>query len=237
MTKFSVTPLYLQVRDSLAERIAAQAWKANTALPNETDLAKEMDVSPGTMRKALDLLEVEGLVTRKQGRGTYVNDFTSPSMVSRYSNFRSTSGERVIGNIEVLNCFEGNADYMECKQLQLKTDARVYQIQRRRSYMGKSFMFETVSLPAALFPGLSERGLESSGLTKIASAYGILLGSAAETVAAGAPSAAAQRALHIIGTSPILALDRVISARDGTPLQWRIAECRKTDDLKYIVET
>jgi GntR family transcriptional regulator len=65
---FSTRPLYLQLRDALAERVAAGEWKPGTAIPNESDLAREFGVSAGTMRKALDLLEDEHLVTRRQGR-------------------------------------------------------------------------------------------------------------------------------------------------------------------------
>ena len=67
-TRFSTRPLYLQLRDALAERIAHGEWKPGTAIPNESDLAREFGVSSGTMRKALDMMEAEHLLTRRQGR-------------------------------------------------------------------------------------------------------------------------------------------------------------------------
>ena len=73
-------PLYLQVRDALLERITNGTWKPQMAIPNELELAREMGVSPGTMRKALELLEAEHLVTRRQGRGTFVNDQASEQL-------------------------------------------------------------------------------------------------------------------------------------------------------------
>jgi len=109
VTKFSVEPLYIQVRDSLATRIASGEWKPNTTIPNEMDLARELGVSPGTMRKSLDLLELEGLVTRKQGRGTFINDLMSPALASRYSHFCSSRGERLIGEMKVLEVYAGIA--------------------------------------------------------------------------------------------------------------------------------
>jgi GntR family transcriptional regulator len=65
-------PLYLQLRDALATRMVRGEWKVGTAIPSEGDLARECGVSKGTMRKALDLLEGEGLLIRRQGRGTFV---------------------------------------------------------------------------------------------------------------------------------------------------------------------
>ena len=57
--------LYLQVYDSLAQRIASGMWKPGPPIPNEVDLAREFGVSPGTLRKALDLLEERRLVERR----------------------------------------------------------------------------------------------------------------------------------------------------------------------------
>ena len=91
-SKFSTRPLYLQVRDALATRIAGGEWKPNAAIPNESDLAREFGVSSGTMRKALDLMEGERLLTRRQGRGTFVNDQSSEELAERFSNIHATGG-------------------------------------------------------------------------------------------------------------------------------------------------
>jgi DNA-binding transcriptional MocR family regulator len=68
-SRFSIRPLYLQVRDVIAQRIVDGEWKPHTAIPSGSELAREFGVSPGTIRKALDLAEAERLLTRRQGRG------------------------------------------------------------------------------------------------------------------------------------------------------------------------
>ena len=65
--RFSNRPLYLQLRDTLAQRIANGEWKPAAAIPNESDLAREFGVSAGTMRKALDLMEAEFGLQRTLG--------------------------------------------------------------------------------------------------------------------------------------------------------------------------
>lgn len=87
MNKFVTRPLYLQVHDALEERIAAGEWKTDTAVPNENDLARHFGVSPGTMRKALDMLESKGIVSRRQGRGTFVTDPASGNLVAVTATF------------------------------------------------------------------------------------------------------------------------------------------------------
>jgi DNA-binding transcriptional regulator YhcF (GntR family) len=75
--KFNTEPLYIQVMTAVRERIANHDWKPGDNIPNEGDLAREYQVSSGTMRKALDALEAEGLLIRKQGRGTHVRERAS----------------------------------------------------------------------------------------------------------------------------------------------------------------
>jgi GntR family transcriptional regulator len=41
-------------------------------LPSEIELARQLSVSQGTVRKALDSMTADNLVIRRQGRGTYV---------------------------------------------------------------------------------------------------------------------------------------------------------------------
>ena len=67
--RLSIRPLYLQLRDALLDRIVAGEWQAGTNMPNENQLAQEFGVSPGTVRKAIDLLERERVLMRRQGRG------------------------------------------------------------------------------------------------------------------------------------------------------------------------
>jgi DNA-binding GntR family transcriptional regulator len=76
MSNFHVKPMYLRVRDDLAQRISIGELRIGQQLPNEVTLAREYQVSGGTMRKALDTLESEQLVSRTQGRGTFVLDPT-----------------------------------------------------------------------------------------------------------------------------------------------------------------
>src|SRR5262245_16436533 len=95
-------PLYLQLRDALAERIARGEWQPGTAIPNEATLAQEMGVSPGTMRKSLDLLEGERLLIRRQGRGTFVTDPGSQGLTQRFNNFRLRTGGTAGGEASTL---------------------------------------------------------------------------------------------------------------------------------------
>lgn len=65
-------PLYQKLQQALREAIQNRVLSPDEALPPERDLAEEFQVSRITIRKALDGLVAEGLLTRRQGAGTFV---------------------------------------------------------------------------------------------------------------------------------------------------------------------
>ena len=224
--QFSHRPLYLQLHDALAERIATGAWKAGMAIPNEGDLAREFGVSPGTMRKALDLMEHERLVTRRQGRGTFVNDQLSDELALRFINIRTPNGDRLIGDVRTPQVTDGVANELECARLCLPTGDRVYRIRRVRLSDDEPFMVEEASVPAALFPGLEEMRAFTHRIVCLAQKYGILLGKAEERISMASASLKVADALCIVPDSPVVVLDRVVRTIDGRPVEWRMAWCQ-----------
>ena len=67
-SRFLVKPLYLQgTRCAGRARRQRQVGARALAIPNEVDLARELGISSGTMRKALDQLEGERVLTRARG--------------------------------------------------------------------------------------------------------------------------------------------------------------------------
>ncbi len=79
-------PLYAQVRERLVERIRSGQWKPGQLIPNEFEIAAEFGVSQGTARKAISELAAEGLVLRRQGRGTFVVEHTPAHVLFRFFN-------------------------------------------------------------------------------------------------------------------------------------------------------
>ena len=141
------------------------------------------------MRKALDLMEGERLLTRRQGRGTFVNDQSSDELAERFSNIRTADGERITGRDQ-----DGRASSRarqtrpSAARLRLRPDDKVWRIQRVRLHKGEPFMVEDVAMPAALFPDLDEQKELPSRIVVLAQQYGILLGKGDERVSIGAAS-------------------------------------------------
>jgi GntR family transcriptional regulator len=233
--RFSTRPVYLQLRDKLAERIVKRAWKPGAAIPNETDLAREFGVSAGTIRKALSVMEDERLITRQQGRGTFVNDQSSHDLAHRFMSIRGPDGERMLGDVRSLEIIAAPANEMECARLCLQKPDQVYRIRRVHLIGELPFMLEEASVPATLFPQLEEMGASTDRIVPLAQEYGILIGRAEERISIAAASSQVANALSVPLGSTVVALDRVVRAIGGRPVEWRMAWCELGENYYLAV--
>ncbi len=63
---------YIKIADEIRNRITRGHYPPDQAIPDEMSLAKEFGCSRMTMKKALEVLVLEGLLYRKRGHGTFI---------------------------------------------------------------------------------------------------------------------------------------------------------------------
>lgn len=68
----SIVPLYAQIVESLKRDIENGVYNATERIPAEAELAKQYNVSRITVRRAVDDLVSQGLVEKKQEKGTFI---------------------------------------------------------------------------------------------------------------------------------------------------------------------
>jgi GntR family transcriptional regulator len=232
-TRLAARPLYLQVRDVLVQRIVVGHWKPGATLPNETQLAQQLGISIGTVRKALDLMEVERIVTRRQGRGTFVNDYASAETTFPFSMFHNAEGQRISGVKHGRSITREPAGAEEAARLGLRRGDEVIRIARLRTHQDQTFMTETCLLPAKLFPRLPD-DFGSYRLSALAQLNSILVGRADERVDIAPANAQHAADLDVAEGTPLLRLDRVIFSDHEDALEWRVAHCFMRNE-RYLV--
>ena len=79
----SVIPLYEQLHNQLRQFILSGHWPPESRIPSETELQRQLNISRSTIRQAFRDAEIEGLIERVPGRGTFVALPHSRSSVNR----------------------------------------------------------------------------------------------------------------------------------------------------------
>jgi GntR family transcriptional regulator len=233
MPAFSRRPLYLQLCDVMADRIATRAWKPGSALPNEGDLAREFGVSAGTVRMALGRLEQMRLIIRRQGRGSFVCDLASGELVDRFATIRDADGGNVVAKVGSVEIERAAATAEECARLCLAQGDPTYRIRRVLLAGDTPFMVEKASMPAALFPGLEQQDTLAGQVALLARHFGILLGKGSERIATEPAHREVSEALGVGEGAIVVVLDRVILAIDGRPVEWRMGWCNLAGKYYY----
>lgn len=80
-----------KIADEMERRIRAGEWKGGKRLPTERELAAEYRVARNTVRRAFDRLEVDGLLARRVGRGTYLREEPSDGIAATVRRMEGTS--------------------------------------------------------------------------------------------------------------------------------------------------
>lgn len=227
-TKSDKRPLYARVYAELVERIRSGRWKPGQLIPNEFEIAAEFGVSQGTARKAISELAAEQLVMRRQGRGTFVVEHTPANVLFRFFNMFDETGKPLIPDSRDSRCsLVARPSSEERAALGLGKDEGVIRIARTRMRDDRPFIVETITLPAAPFPGLADRTDVPNTLYDLfQKVYGVLLTRTADRLSAVAADAPTAATLGVLEGHPLLRIDRIAYALDDQPIEWRVSLCR-----------
>lgn len=219
-------PLYLQVREELTRHLAAGRWQPGTALPSEQELARELGVSQGTVRKALDAMTAERILVRRQGRGTFVAEFEESRILFQFFRLYPDQGERLFPVSKVLGLARGRADAAEAAALQIASGARVWRLSRVRLHGDDPMLRESISLPAERFAGLDQLPEIPNNVYRLYSErWGITITSAAEKLKAVAAGPEDAHALGCREGAPLLEIVRTAFDINRRPVEFRVSRC------------
>ncbi len=219
-------PLYEEVRAHLTEGIATGRWKAGEPLPSEAGLAAHFGVAIGTIRKAVDSLVAQGALVRRQGKGTYVTAHDGRRLLFHFFHIVAADGGRAFPEVRTVSFERGRADGAEADALAIARDERVIRIRNVLALEGAPVMVDDITLPAALFPGLSERafrGRDNTIYHLYQSRYGINVLRTDERLRATLAAGAVAALLGVEAGSPLLEIRRVALTFRDRPVELRVS--------------
>ena len=225
----SFQPLYHQIKALLTASLQRGEWQPGEAIPSEMDLAARFQVSQGTVRKAIEELAAENLLVRRQGKGTFVATHTEEkSSMFRFLRIRRDDGVDEYPASRLIDVRRGKASADVARLLELKTGEPVFALRRVLEYAGAPIVLDEITLPAALFRGLTRAKLDAyrgSMYGFFESQYGVRMIRAEERITAVAADATTAEILRVRVNSPLLAVDRVAFTYDNRPVEWRRGLC------------
>jgi GntR family transcriptional regulator len=227
---------YQKVDNIIRQGLINNTWKPGEMLPSEIQLATELNVSQGTVRKALNDMVAEHLLFRQQGVGTFDSEHTERRSLFLYFSIVGNDGARILPESNILLCEEKLPSPLEKSKLELIDGDMIVRFQRIRYFNNISTIIETICLPLEHFPGFGSEMEPPNNLFRFyQSTYGITVAKAEEHLKATIASAEEATILNINEGTPMLEIDRIAKMLDGRPVEWRISHC-DTSNYRYVSE-
>ncbi|MFV0253288.1 MAG: GntR family transcriptional regulator [Beutenbergiaceae bacterium] len=215
--------LHVQISDSIRSRITSGQWPAHYRLKSEPELAADLSVSRGTLRRALTTLIDEGLLRQIQGRGTFVTSHViEPSIAQELTTIsEDLASQGVNARTEVLSARIIPAPLPIMNLLDIAASPQVLQLRRLRS---------TDSGPVALFlnyvrvdltPGIGDVDFTRQSLFSVLEQqFGLQIGSGRRTFAAQPAIGEIAQWLQLPEQAPVQYLEQITYLQDGRPLEY-----------------
>jgi len=155
IVRSSYLPMYIQISDIIREAIHNGELCENDRVWSEREIMDKFDVSRNTAQSAIDELVKNGLLTRIQGKGTFVSDWrVNIGLQSLVSFSEATRIKGKVPSSKIISFSIEKAGKPIAQKLEIENDAAVYKLERLRLADGQPMMHETSYLPQALFPDL-----------------------------------------------------------------------------------
>ena len=216
-------PVYLTIRDWIFNG----NYSSGAQLPTETELCDTFGVSRITVRKAVDLLAEDKLISREQGRGTFVTGTSAAApppltgdmdqLIKRLDAMATRSELKDIKFDEVEPDEETRAD------LRLHTGARVQRITLARNLRGRRVGYSSTYIPADLNVRISAEELSSFSFISILEKKGIDILSADQLIGGTLADLQDANMLACAVGTPLLRLRLVVFDSAYRPVERHVA--------------
>lgn len=238
--------LYRQAKRVLLQRIERQEWPPGQALPNEATLAAELQVSIGTLRRAVDELVHEHVLVRRQGRGTYVLLHSRDRFLFQFFRVEERQDWADLGlaqeqeypRVECLSFERQRADEAMARALRRPEGDPVFVIYNKLSLQQRPVVIDRIVIPVVLFKGLTEkrfREREGTVYNLYQTDFGITVLRARERAHAVTASREAMRLLGVPSGTPLLEVQRLALSFGERPVEWRTSTIH-THRHDYVVD-
>ena len=218
---FSI-PLYIKLAEGLVSQIESGELSPGDRLPPERDLSEQLGVNRMTLRRALRVLESQGLVVRKHGVGTFISEpkiDRQMDVVFRFTRGMQRRGFTPGAKMISFECVAVDASVS--RDLDVPAASQAYKILRLRSINQEPVMLESYIIPAGRFPEMDACDLESRSIYEVMDTeYGVSIARARQSFEPVVASPFEAELLQVWVGAPLMLEKRTSYDHEGRPVEY-----------------
>jgi GntR family transcriptional regulator len=230
-------PLYAQIAESLLDQIESGKLTSGDRLPSERELSEKLGVNRLTLRRALRMLEDQGLLMRRRGSGTYVAQAKMEWQAGRLIPFTQGAQRRGYTPGAKVILFERHpVEAAIAKELGLPVSAAVYYVHRLRLVSQEPVLLERFTVPCNRFPGLEQHDLAQRSLYEVMETeYRVCISRARQSLE---PVIATEYEAKLLGVrpgAPLMLERRLALDQEGQPVEYG-KDLYRGDRFRFVTE-
>ncbi len=235
-------PLYAQITHILEQEIRLGRLEAGDRLPTQQELADHFEVSLAPVKQALRELEERGIVSTRQGRGTFVMDATPLSeelidanRIPCFTTETKAAGRRPSSIVLLIEEIKARQVPRAAQELAQAPETKLVHIERVRLADGKPLSLQDTYLPADRAGALVARGLGPDDALQaiLEEEFDVVLTAARQTISAASANQHDARHLAIRVGSPLLLVERTCYLGTREPVEYVVD--RRLPEFSYVV--
>jgi GntR family transcriptional regulator len=231
-------PLHAQIAESLLARIESGELVAGDRLPSERDLSESLGVNRLTVRRALRILEADGLITRRPGLGTHVAAPKIERQAARLVSFTRGMQQRgFLPGTRLISVDHVPAHAALAAVLQIGTGSPVCVVRRLRTLNREPVLLEQYTLPEERFVRLEDHDLEGRSIYAVLQEdFGVTIRRARQSLE---PVNAGEYESEMLGVAPgaPLMLEQRLSFDDRERPVEHGRDLYRGDRFRFVTET
>lgn len=230
-------PFYHQLKEIFIEKIDNGEWRPGETIPPENQLCDQFNVSRGPVRQALDLLVRDGLLSRKQGKGTIVLPPKIEEGLGAFYSFTTLIEQKGMrATAEMLSFEIVPAQGSVTRYLEISDDAPLFKVRRLRLANNEPLILEVIYIPTGVCSSLTvEKMLSTPLYTLLATCYNVTLARAKQFFEPVVTDEYESQKLGIPTGSPALLIQNITYSNEERPIVLSKAIMRG-DRVRYYVE-
>lgn len=234
MTKRTSNSLYFNIKEQLLKQIQSGEYTVGQKLPTEAELCEMFAASRTTIRLALSELEVQGILERIQGKGTFVKRKEMQLVQSRsFTEDVLMNGKEPTSKILESKVIPAEVPLNEF--LQIPVNAPVSQLLRLRYADSEPLLYETTYIAWSLAPGLVNDYTEGSLFSFLETKHQLKAHRSVEQLRPILADKTARKLLGVKEGAPCLQVKTFTYLADNTPLEYSFGVFRG-DFPSYTIE-
>jgi GntR family transcriptional regulator len=234
----SYIPYYIQLMAILKEKVQAGIWVPGEQIPGEQELCTLYRVSRTVVRQALRELELEGVINRRKGKGTFISlPKISEGLVHKLTGFYQDMVERGLKPVtKVLHQDVTPANEKVARFLNIQPGDQVIDILRLRYVDSEPIHLVTTYIPFEICPALATVDLTNRSLYEfLETECGSLIAKGKRYIEAVLADENEAELLGIERGAPLIMLDSISYSENGKPIEYYHA-LHRGDRSRFEVE-